>query len=55
MPKIKATKTQKEDIIMSVIIKLNGYYIGETTMTTEEIRKAEDAGFTILRNRKENK
>lgn len=38
---------------MSVIIKLNGVTIGATTMTTEEIRKAEKAGFTILR--KENK
>ena len=34
---------------MSVIIKLNGIYIGETTMTTSEIRKVENAGFTILR------
>ena len=40
---------------MAVIIKLNGIYIGSTTMTTSEIRKAENAGFTILRNRKENK
>ena len=40
---------------MSVIIKLNGYYIGETTMTPIEIRKAENAGFTVLRKRKENK
>ena len=38
---------------MAVIIKLNGIYIGETTMTTSEIRNAENAGFTILRNRKE--
>ena len=35
---------------MAVIIKLNGIYIGSTTMTTSEIRKAENAGFTILRN-----
>ena len=40
---------------MSVIIKLNGVTIGATTMTTSEIRNAENAGFTILRNRKENK
>ena len=38
---------------MSVIIKLNGEYIGETIMTKDEIRKAENAGFTILWNRKE--
>ena len=38
---------------MSVIIKLNGIYIGETTMTISEIRNAENAGFTILRNGKE--
>lgn len=37
---------------MSVIIKLNGLYIGEATMTKSEIRKAENAGFTILRNKK---
>ena len=40
---------------MAVIIKLNGEYIGATTMTTSEIRNAEKEGFTILRNRKENK
>ena len=40
---------------MPVIIKLNGEYIGATTMTPNEIRKAENAGFTILRNGKENK
>ena len=34
---------------MEVIIKLNGLYIGVTTMTVSEIRKAENAGFTILR------
>lgn len=38
---------------MSVIIKLNGFYIGETTMTPSEIRNAENAGFTVLRNGKE--
>ena len=40
---------------MAVIIKLNGLYIGATTMTPSEIRNAENAGFTILRNGKENK
>ena len=34
---------------MAVIIKLNGEYIGETTMTQSEIKNAENAGFTILR------
>ena len=38
---------------MAVIIKLNGVTIGVTTMTQSEIRNAEKAGFTILRNRKE--
>lgn len=38
---------------MEVIIKLSGVYIGETTMTVSEIRNAENAGFTILRKRKE--
>ena len=38
---------------MAVIIKLNGVTIGVTTMTTGEIRNAENAGFTILRNGKE--
>lgn len=52
MPKIYKEKENKQ---MAVIIKLNGIYIGSTTMTTSEIRKAENAGFTILRNRKENK
>ena len=33
---------------MSVIIKLNGIYIGATTMTTSEIRNAQKARFTIL-------
>lgn len=40
---------------MSVIIKLNGVYIGSTIMLTNEIKNAENAGFTILRNGKENK
>lgn len=39
---------------MSVIIKLNGVTIGTSTMSTSEIRNAEEAGFTILRNGKEN-
>ena len=39
---------------MAVIIKLNGIYIGATTMTTNEIRNAKNAGFTIL-TRKEKK
>lgn len=34
---------------MAVIIKLNGEYIGSTTMTQSEIKNAENAGFTILR------
>lgn len=38
---------------MSVIIKLNGIYIGSTTMSASEIRNAENAGFTVLRNGKE--
>ena len=38
---------------MSVIIKLNGVTIGETTMTASEIKNAEKEGFTILRNGKE--
>ena len=38
---------------MAVIIKLNGEYIGATTMTQSEIENAENAGFTILRNGKE--
>ena len=33
---------------MAVIIKLNGVTIGSTTMTTNEIRNAQKAGFTIL-------
>lgn len=57
MPKIKANNTnkEKENKKMAVIIKLNGVTIGATTMTPSEIRNAEKAGFTILRNRKENK
>ena len=46
MPKIQKEKENKQ---MSVIIKLNGDYIGETTMSVSEMRKAENAGFTILR------
>lgn len=38
---------------MEVIIKLSGVIIGVTTMTPSEIRNAENAGFTILRKRKE--
>jgi len=34
---------------MSVIIKLNGMVIGETTMTVSEIRKAEQEGFIVMR------
>lgn len=34
---------------MSVVIRWNGMVIGETTMTTSEIRKAEAEGFTITR------
>ena len=34
---------------MAVIIKLNGMYIGATTMSQSEIKKAENAGFTVLR------
>ena len=41
--------TQKEKKQMAVIIKLNGVTIGATTMTKDEIRNAENAGFTILR------
>ena len=33
---------------MAVIIKLKGVTIGATTMTTSEIRNAQNAGFTIL-------
>ena len=50
MPKIQ---TENENKQMSVIIKLNGIYIGSTTMTLSEIRKAENAGFTVLQNGKE--
>lgn len=31
-----------------VIIKLNNSLIGRTEMTTEDIRKAEKAGFTVV-------
>lgn len=33
---------------MSVIIKLNGVYIGSTIMSTKEIKEAKEAGFTVL-------
>ena len=39
---------------MAVIIKLNGQYIGETTMSVSEIHNAQKAGFTIL-TRKEGR
>ena len=39
---------------MAVIIKLNGEYIGATTMTTSEIKNAQNVGFTIL-TRKEGR
>ena len=39
---------------MAVIIKLNGVTIGSTTMTTNEIRNAQKAGFTVL-TRKEGR
>ena len=39
---------------MEVIIKLNGATIGSATMSQSEICKAQKAGFTILRNGKEN-
>ena len=31
-----------------VIVKLNNTTIGRTEMTTTEIRKAENAGFTVI-------
>lgn len=34
---------------MAVIVKLKGIYIGSLYMTSEEIRKAEAAGFTVIR------
>lgn len=34
---------------MAVIIKLNGMVIGKTTMTTNEIRKAQNNGFVITK------
>ena len=39
---------------MAVIIILNGVTIGATTMTTSEVRNAQNAGFTIL-TRKEGR
>lgn len=33
---------------MAVIIKLNGDYIGATTMTAKEIKKAQNEGFTVV-------
>ena len=42
-------KKRKENKQMAVIIKLNGEYIGETTMSQSEISNAEKEGFTILR------
>lgn len=35
-------------IMRKVTVKLNNTTIGRTTMTTEEIRHAEMAGFTII-------
>ena len=37
---------------MAVIIKLNGIYIGTAIMTQSEIKKAENAGFAILKKEK---
>lgn len=34
---------------MAVIVKLNGMVIGTTTMTTSEIRNAQNSGFTIAK------
>lgn len=34
---------------MKVIIKLNGFIIGEATMSVTEIRNAQAEGFTITR------
>ena len=36
---------------MAVIIKLNEVTIGATTMTKEEVRKAENAGFTVMQQK----
>ena len=36
---------------MAVIIKLNGVTIGATTMTKEEVRNAEKAGFTVMQQK----
>ena len=35
---------------MAVIIKLGDVVIGATTMTIEEVRRAESMGFTVERN-----
>ena len=52
--KLRQIKKEKENKQMAVIIKLNGVTIGATTMTTNEIRNAKNAGFTIL-TRKEGR
>ena len=47
----KKIKQKKENKKMAVIIKLNGNYIGETTMTTmtaSEIKNAQSEGFTVV-------
>ena len=44
---------RKENKQVAVIIKLNGVTIGSSTMSPSEIRNAQNAGFTILRNGKE--
>ena len=36
---------------MAVIIKLNGVTIGATIMTKEEVRNAENAGFTVMQQK----
>lgn len=38
---------------MAVIVTLKGVYIGHTDMTKEEIREAENAGFTITESKAE--
>ena len=45
MPK---NQKRRENNKMAVIIKLNGDYIGATTMTAKEIKKAQNEGFTIV-------
>ncbi len=40
---------------MQVIIKFNGVTIGASTMSPSEIRNAQNAGFTILRNLRRRK